>query len=328
MNKLKVIIPTYNVARYIEETIYSVLNQKVSFDYLIHVVDDASTDGTIEIVDRLVKEFPGKIQLSKSAVNKGLLTNVIRAYQNIDAEYFYLIDGDDYLVDKDFLEKGIVFLEQYSQYTLYAANTFYYRGDDCSELVIKENYLDKEYSFIDYLLGLTPYIHTSAIIYRNVVYLNGLPTIYTDKVGSYEEVAVRAESFRFAIHLEFGKLYIDKGVGSVYRIHENGIWQGSTNIKREISNAIFQNVCSEYWPQYEEIFGEKRDYRVTQIRNYLEENKEGVNLKLTQEESNTLINLYHSILMKKSESSKGLVQKIKQSYRYKKLRIWMIELSK
>ena len=72
---VSVIIPTYNNASYIEETIESVLNQSLRPEQII-VVDDGSTDNTREVVnnfnDRRIRYIYQKNQGVSVARNTGL----------------------------------------------------------------------------------------------------------------------------------------------------------------------------------------------------------------------------------------------------------------
>lgn len=57
--RFSVLIPCYNVEKYIENCIYSVLNQSFG-DWEIVAVDDGSTDSTGEILDRFSAELGQK----------------------------------------------------------------------------------------------------------------------------------------------------------------------------------------------------------------------------------------------------------------------------
>ncbi len=53
---LSFIIPTFNSSKTIEISLFSILNQKIK-DYEIIVVDDQSTDGTVEIIKNIAKKY-------------------------------------------------------------------------------------------------------------------------------------------------------------------------------------------------------------------------------------------------------------------------------
>ena len=50
--KLSVLITTYNLEKYVAETLDSVLNQKTDYIYEVLVGDDGSSDKTVEIVKK------------------------------------------------------------------------------------------------------------------------------------------------------------------------------------------------------------------------------------------------------------------------------------
>ena len=57
-NICTVLLITYNHVKYIEKAIESVLMQKTKYNYIIHIFDDASTDGTSDIVRKYAKKYP------------------------------------------------------------------------------------------------------------------------------------------------------------------------------------------------------------------------------------------------------------------------------
>ncbi|MCK0205496.1 glycosyltransferase family A protein [Ornithobacterium rhinotracheale] len=93
---LQIIIPVYNVEKYIEECIESVVNQKTKYSYIVTVINDGSPDNSrellkkyesirnIEIIDQENKGFSG-------ARNTGLSL--------IKGKYVTFLDSDDVLHD-------------------------------------------------------------------------------------------------------------------------------------------------------------------------------------------------------------------------------------
>ena len=80
---LTVFTPTYNLELYIEETIKSVLNQTFTdFEYLI--VDDASTDNTIQIIKSINDP---RIRLIKNKTNQGIAYNRNLAIKEAKGKY-------------------------------------------------------------------------------------------------------------------------------------------------------------------------------------------------------------------------------------------------
>ena len=93
MSDALVIIPTYNEKENIEAIIRTTFNQKKEFNILI--VDDNSPDGTWEIVEDLILEFPNRLFLEKRDDKNGLGTAYIHGFKwAIAKKYEYVIEMD------------------------------------------------------------------------------------------------------------------------------------------------------------------------------------------------------------------------------------------
>jgi glycosyltransferase involved in cell wall biosynthesis len=96
MAKISVIIPVYNGERTITETIKSVLAQTFA-DLEVIVINDGSTDKTIEIVEKILDQ---RVTLY-SYTNGGPATSRNRGIQRSQGQYISFIDADDlWTVDK------------------------------------------------------------------------------------------------------------------------------------------------------------------------------------------------------------------------------------
>lgn len=254
MEKLTIVITTYNLEEYIEQAVRSILMQKVDFEYKIRISDDCSTDRTINIIDKLQKQYPDKIEILLSEVNRGSLKNSNKAFSGVTSQYIAFLDGDDFWIGDEFLQKKIDFLDRHPEFTMCGGDTeIFYSSDGSKEKVINSSE-DCIYDFQDYLTGKMPYVHTSSIVLRNCIYQDGLPQTYYDVEDTFENCAVRGEEFRFMTHFERGKLKVYADVMSCYRIHERGIWQGSSLTKRFIETAIARNFFDKYYANIESDF--------------------------------------------------------------------------
>ena len=70
LEKISVIVPVYNAENYIEKCIYSILNQTYE-DFEIIVVNDGSSDNSLNKLLKLKDEYPDKIRVF-SQENKGV----------------------------------------------------------------------------------------------------------------------------------------------------------------------------------------------------------------------------------------------------------------
>lgn len=96
---VSIIVPTYNVERYVEECIDSLLKQRYKNIEII-VLDDASTDGTVY----LLSKYGNKIQLIENETNKSQGTRRNEGMKHAKGDYIYFVDSDDW-IEADTIEK-------------------------------------------------------------------------------------------------------------------------------------------------------------------------------------------------------------------------------
>ncbi len=102
MPKVSVIVPVYNVSKYLEKCLLSLVNQTLD-DIEIIVVNDGSPDNSQDIVDKFKKEYPKKI-VSLIKENGGLSDARNYGINHAKANYIGFVDGDDF-VDVSMFEK-------------------------------------------------------------------------------------------------------------------------------------------------------------------------------------------------------------------------------
>lgn len=104
---VSVIMPSYNTAEFIKESINSVLNQTYQ-NFEIIIVDDCSTDNTDEVVAEIKDE---RIKYLKNEKNSGAAVSRNRALREAKGKWIAFLDSDDvWLPEK--LEKQISFMKE------------------------------------------------------------------------------------------------------------------------------------------------------------------------------------------------------------------------
>ena len=104
---VSIIMPSYNTALYIEETIQSVLNQTYSNWELI-IVDDCSNDNTDEVLEKIKDP---RIHYLKNEKNSGAAVSRNKALREAKGQWIAFLDSDD-LWMRNKLEKQIQFMEE------------------------------------------------------------------------------------------------------------------------------------------------------------------------------------------------------------------------
>lgn len=124
---VSVCVLTYNHANYIRKTLDSMLSQKLrdglngNMEILIH--DDASTDGTADILREYESKYPGIVkplyetenQFSKSPVKN---ISGIYNFPRASGKYIAMCEGDDYWTCDDKLQLQIDYMEAHPECTL------------------------------------------------------------------------------------------------------------------------------------------------------------------------------------------------------------------
>lgn len=149
MSQISVIIPAYNAAQTITETIASVRQQTID-DWELIVVNDGSTDDTLEVLDRIEDSRLSIISVANSGVAQARNLGLSRA----TGEYIAFLDADDLWV-ADKLERQLQALaanpqavvayswtcfvdEQKSGYTYHASASYKYEGNVYPRLLIAD----------------------------------------------------------------------------------------------------------------------------------------------------------------------------------------------
>src|SRR5687767_7873152 len=95
MPSVDICIPSYNYARYLGDCINSILSQGID-DLRILVVDNASTDDSVEVARRFAAADP-RIEVRARPVNLGPHASFNEGVDWASADYFMILCADDFL---------------------------------------------------------------------------------------------------------------------------------------------------------------------------------------------------------------------------------------
>ena len=147
---VSVIIPVFNSAKYIPQTLESLLYQTMK-NFEVVAVDDCSTDNSVEVVESFAEKFGGRlhvIKLKKNTGTPGLPRNV--GIQFARGKYICFLDSDD-LFTKTALEELSTLAEEYQADVVHVDGIFVLWGGkpkadddpamtDMNELLNKSNH--------------------------------------------------------------------------------------------------------------------------------------------------------------------------------------------
>jgi len=127
MNEVLVSISclTYNHAPYIRQSFEGMLMQKTDFAFEILVHDDASTDGTTDIIREYEQKYPDIIKPIYEIENqwsKGRKGSGFFNFPRAKGKYIAMCEGDDYWTDVNKLQRQVDFLETHDEYVAVGEN--------------------------------------------------------------------------------------------------------------------------------------------------------------------------------------------------------------
>lgn len=100
--RFTVAISAYNIENYVKRAIDSVLNQTFK-NYELLVIDDCSTDSTVEVIKQVVGQNAKILQTKKNSGTAAASRNI--AIENAQGEYLLFLDGDDELYSNETLKE-------------------------------------------------------------------------------------------------------------------------------------------------------------------------------------------------------------------------------
>jgi glycosyltransferase involved in cell wall biosynthesis len=218
MTKVSVMVLTYNHANYIRQTLDSIVTQKTNFPFEILVGDDASTDSTAEIIREYHARYPDLIVpiLHKENLGGYGKNNTLDALSKAKGQYIAPMDGDDYWIDDDRLQKLVDFLDKNTDFVacFHNAEVIFEDGTHPNEFVNPPD--QKEITTVEDFIGEVEvwFIATSAIVFRHGIIKEYPQWFHESKSGDIPRYILLGKNG--------GKFkYINETL-SVYRRHRNG----------------------------------------------------------------------------------------------------------
>lgn len=219
--RASIIIPAYNVEKYIEETINSVLEQNFTNLELL-IIDDCSKDDTLKII----KNYSNKdkrIKIFKNKKNRGKMVSVNKLFKKVRGKYLVLLDADD-LFYPERLRKQVEFLDKHPKIDMVYGN--FKISENGKEkfrkaLDSKENFLvkmkkeserNRKFDAVCRILDPKDYIPASSVMFRKEI---------IDKGIKMDENLRNSEDYDFWFQI-IGKGYKIKKMEIItykYRIH-------------------------------------------------------------------------------------------------------------
>ena len=160
---------TYNQKEFIKDALEGFVMQKTSFPFEVIVHDDASTDGTTDIIKEYANNHPDIIKPMIETENqwqKGGLKHIIKIMNEIHrrGKYIAFCEGDDYWIDPLKLQRQVDFLDSHSDYSLCFHSAKKKYETNAVAWIDCENIQDKDYDATDIFVNWT--VPTASVLCR------------------------------------------------------------------------------------------------------------------------------------------------------------------
>ena len=245
---VSILCMAYNQEKYIRRCLEGFVKQKTDFAFEVIIHDDASTDGTPEIIKEFQEKYPNIIKpifQKENQYSTGILIGKTYIYPKMSGKYMAQCDGDDYWTDEYKLQKQVDFLESHPDYALcFHPGKIIYEGcDKKPEIWPKLSYINPKY-YWKLLKG--NYILANSIMYR----FKYIQAIYED----YPRDIYPGDWFNHINVAKFGKIGFLPDVMTIYRRNCQGIsYTVSDNPVREIYLKYNYKVINFHYEVYQRV---------------------------------------------------------------------------
>ena len=230
MPLVSIICITYNHVNFIRDAIEGFLMQETTFPVEIHIHDDASTDGTAEIVRDYEAIYPNLIkaicqtenQYSKGNKSGQFLRPLLRG------KYIASCEGDDYWTDKAKLQLQVDYLELHPGCVISGHDAIVI---DATGKVLRRSVVrtkGRDYT-ADELKQGEAILPTASRLVRN---------IHRSSTFRYRSCFQGGDRFTLVTLGDHGGAHFHDDISpSVYRKHQGGVWSGMDRLNQHLTGA-------------------------------------------------------------------------------------------
>lgn len=240
---VSVAITAYNHAPYIEKAIQGVVEQKVDFPIELIIHDDASTDGTADIIQEYARRYPELIIAILQTENQYSQGHTPYEFisPHVHGKYWAVCEGDDYWCDPYKLQKQIDYMEEHQDCTYCFSNAY---DVDASGNILRERIITESsrvFSPEEIVEGFEDFPPTASVVtrrkdaaefpaelaagevgdepFRDYLVTKGYAYCFADKTCCYRVLTPHSWTSRFKEDLGFS-IRQDRAVFRFYKVFD------------------------------------------------------------------------------------------------------------
>jgi glycosyltransferase involved in cell wall biosynthesis len=222
--KLTVLVTTFNHENFLKQTLESIQIQNLEEEFQVIVFDDGSTDNSQKILLELHRSNPDQICLllaQNNRLSRGL-DSTIFALELIQTEYVALCEGDDYWESSNKLQTQLEFMEVNKEWCSISHHEVILENhaDPANRKALKRDPWQTEVRVPGNKLSQGNFLFTCSVMLRRKALRDEvLRAVNGRQPGDY---------IIFSLAAEAGDIGFINNVYSVYRLHEQNMWQSRT----------------------------------------------------------------------------------------------------
>lgn len=228
---VSVIIPCYNVEKYVEESVNSILNQTYR-NLEVIAINDCSTDKTGELLDKLASE-DGRITVVSNEENLKLIRTLNKGIALCKGEYIARMDADDISLPTR-IEKEVDFLEKHLDHDIVSTQFYAFRSEnpdkkDLNHSPVHDNQLRA------YMLFRSGICHPAVMIRKRVFTELGLK--FELEYLHVEDYALWSQAMYMTKLANLGEPLL------LYRVHKHQVSSLNEDLQTENKKKVFRIHC-------------------------------------------------------------------------------------
>ncbi|MBM6662930.1 glycosyltransferase family 2 protein [Marseilla massiliensis] len=240
--EFSVLIPAYNVEKYIDKCLQSILNQSFT-NFEIIIIDDGSTDETLKICKKY-ESMDSRIKVFHQ-VNNGIVETRNKLIQLANGNWIVFIDADDY-VKENYLSCFSNYINKFPDADVFACDYISWeKGDEFKE--IKRPFHSKQ----EYILQLLGWRCTNTALWAKAIkkeLIENNHIEFTKGISLGEDLCFMSKLF-----------YNAKDI--IYVPGENYIWN-RTNVISMTKSEKYQDDVIALYEAITKFYKEKSDYKL------------------------------------------------------------------
>ena len=247
--KISFLVTYYNQKEYVKPSLDSILAIEKPCDWEIIIGDDGSTDGTIEIINSYVENYPDKIRLyimpretnKKYDSVKRASANRLNILEHSTGDAFCTLDGDDYYCDTAFIKEAISIFEKYEDISVIAFG-FKYVGNGFNKKEItlpsgvRNQSVDKKTFLKEFYLPAGACVHKKCFDKGRIEYIK--------QIGYFDDNNIVINSLNYGEMFAVNRaIYAYRQTGQSVYTSMNALEQAVLNVQGMDVNIKLSDDC-------------------------------------------------------------------------------------